>query len=75
MRVWIFSVSPNPEKTKKWLNLYTLVSIPAIVCLGLSITNIFTGLFDDYLDYACLIVLAITMISAAYGVIDKFRTK
>ena len=75
LKSWILSVSPNPVETKKWLNLYTLVSIPAIVCLVFSITNVFTGIFDAYLNYACLIVLAITVIPAICGLISKYRNK
>lgn len=70
---WILSVSPEPQKTKKYFALYHLVSAPSVICFSVSIMGLFTHLFDIFLDYACFIVLGITMITTIIGMVNGFK--
>ena len=70
---WLLRVSPNPKKTRKLLNLYNLVILPSVICLSFSVMGLFTHLFDTFLDYACFIVLGITMITTIFGTVNGFR--
>ena len=70
---WILSVSPEPQKTKKYFALYHLVSAPSAICFSVSIMGLFTHLFDIFLDYACFIVLGITMITTIIGMVNGFK--
>ena len=70
---WLLRVSPNPKKTRKLLNLYNLVMLPSVICLNFSVMGLFTHLFDTFLDYACFVVLGITMLTTIFGTVNGFR--
>ena len=63
----ILSVSPEPQKTKKYFAFYHLVSAPSVICFSISIMGLFTHFFDTFLDYAWFIVMLITFITTIYG--------
>lgn len=66
---WLLRVSPNPQKTRKLLILYNLVTLPSIICLSLSVMSLYSHIFDTFLDYACFIVSGITMITILFGTV------
>lgn len=73
MTLWLLRVSPNPKKTRKLLNLYFLVTLPSVVCLGFSVMGLFSHIFDAFLDYACFVVLGITVITVILGTIKSSK--
>ena len=68
---WILSVSPNKKETKKWFLIYNLIALPALICMNISITGLFTHIFDTFLDYASIGILLLNFITVIYGVAKK----
>ncbi len=71
---WVLSVSPNPKRTGKLFKVYYLLTMPSVICLGVSVTGIFTHIFDRFLDFATMVVLAL-LISSAFASIFIFKEK
>lgn len=69
LKAWILSVSTNPQKTKRWLALYGLISAPSIVCLSLSVMGLFIDIFDSVLSYAWIYLLILIIAIIFYRLI------
>ena len=61
---WIKSVSKDPKRTAKLFRVYHLATLPPIIRLGISVTGLFTHIFDRFLDFASMAVLALTVLTA-----------
>ena len=75
LTAWVLKSSPDPRKTRRLLSLYNLSMAPSIICLGVSVMGLFSRIFDTFLDYAWIAVLAITMLLTIFGRISSFRDR
>lgn len=75
LKAWVLSVSPNPQKTKRWLALYGLISAPSIICLSLSIMGLFINIFDSVLSCAWIFLIALIILTTISRILNKIRNK
>ena len=73
LSAWIMENSENPTRTARLFKIYHMVTMPPAIFLGLSVTGIFTHIFDKVLDLASMAVLALLIFTAFAGLFPQNR--
>lgn len=73
LKAWVISNSLNPQKTKRWLTLYGLISAPSIICFSLSVIGMFINIFDTLLNYAWMGLIIIVILVTIDKILNNIR--
>lgn len=73
LKAWVLSNSLNPQKTKRWLALYGLISAPSIICFSLSVIGMFINIFDTLLNYAWMGLIIIVILVTMDKILNNIR--
>lgn len=73
LKAWVLSTSLNPQKTRKWLTLYGLISAPSIICFSLSVMGMFINIFDTLLNYAWMVLIIIVILVTMDKILNNIR--
>ncbi len=73
LKAWVLSTSLNPQKTKRWLALYGLISAPSIICFSLSVMGMFINIFDTLLNYAWMLLIIIVILVTMDKILNNIR--